>query len=102
MAPRLLSSVDLALYIKEGDGYKHLLVPLYIVKDLIRDRLSQSELDRIHRLAQVVERPSQFKAGSVVVDFSERKAVCFQAGIKVRELEPTWDVRVEKMGVFNY
>lgn len=94
--------MELALYIKEGETYRHLAVPLYVIRDLVRDRLSQSELDRIHRLAQAVERPSQFKAGSILVDFSAKKAVCFQAGLNVKELEPTWDVKTEKMGLFNY
>ena len=94
--------VELALYIKEGEGYKHLLVPLYVVRDLVRDRLSDSELDRIRRLAQTVEKPEQFKAGSVLIDFSERKAVCFQAGLNVKDLEPTWTVEINQMSLDNY
>jgi len=94
--------VDLALYIKEGDGYKHLLVPLYVVKDLIRDRLSQNEVDRIHRLARGVKVPKQFKANSVVVDFDARIAQCYQVGLNLSDLEPTWSVTHETMTLKNY
>ena len=94
--------MELTLYIKEGEELKALKVPQYVVKDLLRDRLSQSELDRINRFADKVNHPLVFKAGSVVVDFQTKEARCFQSGLNVADLEPTWRVEVEKMQLENY
>ena len=66
--------MDIKLFIKEGTIYKVLKVPPYVVKNLLRDRLSASELDRINRLAESVEIPGNFKAGSVIVDFASKTA----------------------------
>ncbi|MBI4738485.1 hypothetical protein HY772_02805 [Candidatus Woesearchaeota archaeon] len=70
--------MDWNLYVKEGDQLKLLKVPLYVVKDLLRDRLSKSEINRIHRFSDPTQTPSFFQPGSVVVDFSTRTAQCFQ------------------------
>jgi len=94
--------MDVTLYVKEGELVKVLKVPKYVVKDLVRDRLSKSEIDRINRLVEKTRMPALFKAGSVVVDFHSRTAHCFQAGLDVKNLEPTWDVSVEKVGLGNY
>ena len=94
--------MDLNLYVKEGEGLKVLKVPQYVVKDLIRDRLSKSEIDRIHRFAEKTKTPEVFKPGSVVVNFSSKTATCFQARLNIEDLEPTWDVKVEKVGLENY
>src|SRR3990167_9510085 len=91
----LIASMELSLYLKEGEQLKVLKVPHYVVKDLVRDRLSKSEIDRIHRFAEKTKVPSKFKPKSVVVDFSSRTALCFQAGLNVTDLEPTWNVKVE-------
>jgi len=88
---------ELSLYVESEEGIKHLRVPVYIVKDLLRDRLSTSEVARIHRLADAVEKPELFKAGSVVVNFSTKTAQCFASGLKLEDLEPTWDVNVKKV-----
>lgn len=87
--------MDLSLYVKEGEQLKVLKVPQYVVKDLLRDRLSKSEVDRIHRFAEKTKSPRVFKPKSVIVDFSAKTAQCFQAGLNVTDLEPTWDVKVE-------
>jgi len=94
--------VDLDLYVKEGEDFKVLKVPSYVVRDLLRDRLSQDELKRINRLAERTEAPSMFKPGSVVADFSTKTAQCFQAGLRVEDLEPTWKVSIEPMTILNY
>ncbi len=94
--------MELNLYIKEGEQLKLLKVPAYVVKNLLKDRLSQSELDRINRFCVPIEKPNFFSAGSVVVDFSNKTAKCFQAGLKIEYLEPTWDVKVETMSLNNY
>ncbi len=94
--------MDLNLYVKESGKFKVLRVPKYVVRDLLRDRLSNSELNRIHRLGEKTEKPTIFKAGSVVADFDTKTAHCFQAGLDVKNLEPTWDVLVEKVGLGNY
>lgn len=60
--------MELTLYLKEGDALRSLIVPTYVVKDLLRDRLSKSELDRIDRFAKKTSNQNIFKAGSVVVD----------------------------------
>ena len=77
-------------------------VPPYVVKDLLRDRLSNSEISRIHRLAEKTKNPAVFKPGSVVVDFNTKTAQCFQAKLNLEYLEPTWKVQVEEMGLENY
>ncbi|HLC88823.1 MAG TPA: hypothetical protein VJG49_02180 [Candidatus Nanoarchaeia archaeon] len=64
--------------------------------------MSKSEVDRINRLAEKTECPSIFKPGSVVVDFEKKTAQCFQAKLNVKNLEPTWDVSVEKMTLGSY
>jgi len=94
--------MDLNLYLKEGKEFKVLLVPQYVVKDLLRDRLSNCELDRINRLARKTPTPEVFKPGSVVVDFSKKAAQCFNAKLNLSNLEPTWDVQIEKMTLGNY
>jgi hypothetical protein len=94
--------VDLNLYVKDGEALKLLKVPHTVVKDLLRDRLGEKDLARIHRLAQSVDEPSIFKAGSVVVNFSNKTAQCFDAKLNVANLEPTWDILVEKTTLNNY
>ncbi len=94
--------MDLSLYLKEDGGLKVLKVPPYVVKDLLRDRLSNSEINRIHRLAEKTKNLAVFKPGSVVIDFNTRTAQCFQARIDVEDLEPTWKVEVEKVTLENY
>ena len=97
-----MGRMELGLYVKEGGIVKFLKVPQYVVRDLLRDRLSESELRRIQRLAEPAELPSIFKAGSVVADFSNKTATCFQAGLRVQDLEPTWKVAVEKLTLDHY
>jgi len=94
--------MELSLYIKDGEKLKVLKVPHYVVKDLVRDRLSKSEIDRIHRFAEKTKTPKTFRSGSVVVDFSSRTAQCFQVGLNIADLEPTWDVKVEEVTLENY
>lgn len=94
--------MDVELYVKNGGSFKVLKVPDYIVKDLLRDRLSKSELNRINRFAEITKTPKVFKSGSVVIDFSNKTAQCFHAGLNIRELEPTWDVQMEKVTLKNY
>jgi len=94
--------MDVNLYVKEGKQVKVLKVPKYVVRDLLRDRLSNSEINRIHRLGEETQLPIVFKAGSVVADFDTKTAQCFQAGLDVKNLEPTWSVSVEKVGLGNY
>ena len=94
--------MDVNLYVKEGEGLKLLKVPKYVVRDLLRDRLGKSELNRISRFAEKTKVPDKFKPGSVVIDFSKKTAKCFQAGLDLKNLEPTWDVEVEKVGLGNY
>lgn len=93
---------DINLLIKDGGSYKSLLVPLYVVKDLLRDRLSKSEVSRLHRLAEPVQVDKGFEAGTVVVDFSTRQARCFQAELNVDDLEPSWEVVVENRTMTGY
>ena len=64
--------------------------------------LSKSELNQTQRLAENTQMPAIFKAGSVVADFDTKTAQCFQAGLDVKNLEPTWSVTVEKVGLGNY
>ena len=94
--------MDVNLYVKEGKHVKVLKVPKYVVRDLLRDRLSNSEIARIHRLGEKTQMPTVFKAGSVIADFDARTAHCFQAGLDVKNLELTWNVSVEKVGLRNY
>lgn len=94
--------MQLSLYLKEGEQFRVLQVPQYVVKDLLRDRLSNSELNRINRLAEKIDSPNMFKAGSVVVDFSTKSAQCFQAGLNMDYLEPTWNVQIVPMTLQNY
>lgn len=94
--------MQLSLYLKEGEQFRVLEVPQYVVKDLLRDRLSNSELNRINRLAERIEPPNMFKAGSVVVDFSTKSAFCYQTGLNISDLEPTWDVHIVQMTLENY
>ncbi len=94
--------MDVTLYVKEGAGLKVLKVPVYVVRDLLRDRLGQSELNRINRFAEKTNHPKTFKPGSVVIDFSNKTATCFQAGLKLEYLEPTWKVQTEKVTLENY
>lgn len=94
--------MELNLYLKEGEQLKVLKVPPYVVKDLIRDRLSESEIGRIHRFAEETKKPDVFAPGSVVVDFSHKTAQCFQSGLNILLLDPTWNVKVEKVTLVNY
>ncbi len=94
--------MDLDLYVQDGDALKLLRVPRSIVKDLVRDRLSASEVNRIHRLASPVDAPDTFKAGSVVVSFSEKTVRCYDARIDLAGLEPTWTVTNEEITLENY
>jgi hypothetical protein len=94
--------MDLSLYLKDGDDYKQLSVPLYVVRDLLRDRLSKSEIDRLFRLSTATELPEKIDTGSVIVDFSKKQARCFQAGLGVDDLEPTWKVQIEKKNLLSY
>ncbi|MBI4981413.1 hypothetical protein HZC30_07735 [Candidatus Woesearchaeota archaeon] len=94
--------MDVNLYVKEENGLKVLKVPKYVVKDLLRDRLSKSEVARIHRFAEKTEEPKIFKPGSVIIDFNAKSARCFQAGLDIKNLEPTWEVRKETMALGNY
>lgn len=94
--------MDVALFIKDGDAYRQLSVPLYVVRDLLRDRLSKCEIDRIRRLSSSAQLPNKLSSGSVVVDFSNRDARCFQANLGMEDLEPTWNVHVEKTTLKNY
>lgn len=87
---------DVYLYVKEGEQVKKVKVPLYVVKDLLRDRLSQSELNRIHRFAEPAKTPKHFNAGSVVVDFSTKTAMCFETGLNMEDLEPTWKIEYQE------
>ena len=84
--------MELNLYIKEGEEFKHLKVPTFVVKNLLCDRLSNSELDRIQRFAEKTDKPDIFKAGSVVVNFEKKAAECFQSGLRLKDLDLTWDV----------
>ncbi|MBS3148837.1 hypothetical protein J4219_08210 [Candidatus Woesearchaeota archaeon] len=94
--------MDIQLFIKEGTSYKVLRVPVYVVKNLLRDRLSRSELDRIHRLAGPVEMSDNFKSGSIIVDFSSKTAECYQTKIDLTSFDPTWKVNNEKITLNNY
>ncbi len=96
--------VELLLYLKEGNGkFRVLKVPIYVVKDLIRDRLGKSEIERIHRLAEPTAiTPENFGPGSVIVDFPARSAQCFQTGLNIEDLEPTWNVTTEKPTFDSY
>lgn len=93
--------MDLKLYVKEGGELKVLRVPKYVVKDLLRDRLSKSELERINRLAESTKTPETIPPGSVFVDFSTKTAQCFQAGLRLADLEPTWKVNDELITLTN-
>ena len=94
--------MDVNLYLKEAAQVRVLKVPQYVVRDLLWDRLSKSELDRINRLAEKTTVPEIFKPGSVLVDFKTKTAQCFQAKLNLKALEPTWDVSVEKMTLGSY
>lgn len=97
--------VELLLYLREEKGkFKVLKVPIYVVKDLIRDRLGKSEIERIHRLAEPTSPPEAFGPGSVVVDFPAKSAQYFQTGLKIEDLEPTWNVTntEEKPAIDSY
>ncbi len=94
--------MEVALFIKEEENYRKLSVPLYVVRDLLRDRLSKSEISRILRLSSSAKLPEKMSSGSVVVDFSNRNARCFQANLGIEDLEPTWNVNVEKTTLLNY
>ncbi|MEK6968407.1 MAG: hypothetical protein AABX51_07305 [Nanoarchaeota archaeon] len=94
--------MDLQLFIKNGTSYKVLKVPSYVVKNLLRDRLSSSELERIHRLAGPTEIPNPIKPGSLIVDFALKKAVCYQTKLDITSIEPTWAVKIEEVTLKNY
>ncbi|HII64647.1 TPA: hypothetical protein HA280_03945, partial [Candidatus Woesearchaeota archaeon] len=53
--------MQISLYVEENERLKMLRVPHVVAKDLVRDRLSESEIGRIHRLASPVRRPQAFK-----------------------------------------
>lgn len=84
--------MEVSLYLKEDSGFRFLKVPLYVVKDLLRDRLGSKDLKRLDRFADKIDVPSSFTSGSVVVDFKEKTAECYEAGIRLDYLEPTWAV----------
>jgi len=69
--------MDISLYLKEGSAVRVLQVPLYIVRDLLRDRLSNSEINRINRFAEKTKMPEVFKPKSIVIDFEKKTAQCF-------------------------
>ena len=94
--------MELNLYIKEGENYKILKVPSFIVKNLVCDRLSKSELDRINRFSENTRKPDVFKAGSVIIDFETKTAQCFQVGLKLKDIEPTWNIEEKEMTILNY
>lgn len=94
--------MELSLYLKEGEQFRVLKVPLYVIRDLLRDRLSKGELDRINRFAEKTTVSGKFKSGSVVVDFSNKTASCYNAKINISNLEPTWNVELEKVTLGNY
>ena len=94
--------MDVNLYVKEGEEMKVLKVPTYVIRDLLRDRLGRSDIARIHRMAEKTNPPAMFKAGSVVIDFSNRTAQCFKAGLNLEYLEPTWKVQAQKVTLENY
>ncbi len=94
--------MELSLYLKEGEQFRVLKVPSYVVRDLLRDRLGKGELDRINRFAERTAVLDKFKSGSVVVDFSKRKASCYNAKLNLSDLEPTWDVEIQKVNLENY
>lgn len=94
--------MELTLYLKDHDQLRSLKVPVYVIKDLLRDRLSESELNRINRFAEVIESPESFKAGSVVAEISTKTAFCYQAGLNLDYLEPTWNVQIKDMTLLNY
>lgn len=94
--------MEIALFFKEDGEFRHLDVPLYVVKDLLCDRLSKSEMARIHRLADKKELPEKITPGTVVADFDEKTAQFYQVKINVEHLEPTWNVTNEKITLLNY
>ena len=53
-------------------------------------------------MAEKTNPPAMFKAGSVVIDFSNRTAQCFKAGLNLEYLEPTWKVQAQKVTLENY
>ncbi|MEK6928285.1 MAG: hypothetical protein AABX11_07675 [Nanoarchaeota archaeon] len=94
--------MELNLYIKDGADYRLLKVPSFIVRNLVCDRLSKSELDRINRFAEKTRKPEIFKAGSIVIDFKAKTAECFQIGLRLGDIEPTWNIEEKEMTLFNY
>jgi len=94
--------MDLNLFIKEGDKLRSLKVPTYVVKNLLRDRLSKSELERIDRLAEDTQPPKNFIPGSIIVDFATKTAESYQAGINFEDLDPTWTVKQQKLTLQSY
>jgi len=94
--------MDISLYIKEESNVRMLKVPLYIVRDLLRDRLSNSELKRINRFAEKTTLPNIFKPKSIVIDFQNKTARCFSTGLNIETLEPTWNVKNEEVTLMNY
>lgn len=93
--------MDLQLYVKEGEQLKVLKVPEYVVKDLLRDRLSESELNRIRRVGEITKQPRMFKSGSVFADFDLKLARCFNAKINLEFLETKWKVE-EETGLMSF
>ncbi len=85
--------MEVNLYLKEDDGFRFLKVPLFVVKDLLRDRLGDKGIKRIDRFASKIDTPDGFSSGSVVVDFKNRSAEFYEVGIRLDYLEPTWDVK---------
>lgn len=94
--------MELNLYIREGEDYKLLRVPAFVIKNLLCDRLSKSELDRINRFAEKIRKPEMFKAGSVVINFETKTAECFQSGLRLSDIEPAWSVEDKNMNLLNY
>jgi hypothetical protein len=92
--------MSVVLVLQEKNGLRKLSVPVYVMKNLLRDRLSASELDRINRLAEPYANDGP-TAGSVWVDMNAKTAKCFTR-LDVDELEPTWNVTVENVTLKNY
>ena len=94
--------MQISLYVEENERLKMLRVPHVVAKDLVRDRLSESEIGRIHRLASPVRRPQAFKAGRILGNFSQRTARCYDAKLNLPADEPTWTLISEKLTLENY
>lgn len=96
---------EVTIYIKEGSSFKQLKVPHQVFRDLVHDRLTEREINRIHRFADPCKAPDTFPPGSAVIDFEKKSALCIgpsAAGINLKYYEPTWNVTAEKVTLGNY